>query len=132
MPEHIDSSDFPAPDWEFGTDDDLRTHAACLVSVYADALVELDQCPDRPAGEVAHASIDIPCPDDITLTRYALYVGFCADACRDNGLVVRNFGTDQTDQGPVVRVIICTANGLAVAQVEDGGDDHPERSIRTH
>lgn len=125
--------DHAGPDWEFDTDTDLRSHAYDLVGSFSARLLELESSAERPVGTVVHAHLDVPCPDENNVTRQAEYVGHCAAACRDSGLVVRSFTVRETGGGhTVASLLVCSAETLTIAWAEQQADDNPERSGRIH
>lgn len=120
------------PDWDFDTNEDLRSHAFDLVASFAARMLEMEVDPDRPAGTAAHAHLAVPCPDENNVTRQAIYVGYCAEACKDNGMVVRSFTCSEEGGVAHASLLICSATALAVAWAEQQAEDNPDRSTRTH
>lgn len=122
------------PDWAFDTDEDLRAHAFEMIGDTAEGLREQDEDPDRPEGALAATVVSIPCANSDNITRQVVYLGFCAQACQELGLVVRQSQAQyypDLDQA-FASLLVCTADGLTRALVEAAAEDHPERSSRTH
>lgn len=124
------------PDFEFDTDEDLRSHAAELVGSTAVRLLEAerDMAADRPEGGSLATALAVPCPDRNNVTRPVAYLGFCAQACRDSGLVVREQRMEYDPDSSTLYAILVlsTAEALALAIAEAKAEAHPERTVRTH
>ena len=135
MAEHSlnEPQDLNPPDWAFDSDEELRKHADGLIVQFANILPQIDNCKERPVGEVVATSIALPCHDESNVTAQAIYVGHLATSCREHGLVVRYVATRESDEGVVfLEIILSTAAGLSHAQAELMAEEHPEKSTRTH
>lgn len=138
MTEHQKSMTRPTPDWHFGTNEDLRSHAYELMGCFIADLVDMDNLTERPAGTMAESGISIPCPNPDNLNRPAQYLGHCSDACEDLGLVIRQavLTDDERTGGSVLYLRVSTVDALTRASMEndavDADDTHFDRAFRTH
>lgn len=134
----LEKDEHDMPDWEFDTVQDLKKHAHSMMLGVAARLKEFESdntlVDDRPEGHSLATAVVIPCHDENDITRQIVYVGYCAEACTDNGLVMRFIRAEEcphTDQRYLV-LLICTADSLAVEIAEAQAIEHPEKVTRIH